>query len=124
VPKENQEIIAAFTKKDKEDVLMLALPSTSGAGHYLVGVCILENQIVIAHECPARIRKKDCWHNDVAHRAFLEKYWWKKELSTYKVVYVTSKIIMAEDWVQIPIPGQSLEFGVDAYEQQHGEYSA
>jgi hypothetical protein len=122
----HKKIAAAFTKKGREDTLLLSLPSSSGVGHYLVGVCIVENNIVIAHECPACIRKKACWHNDVALQAFLDKLWWRKELESYRVVYLTKKVTMSEDWVQIPIPGQPLEIEVDAYEQKQllREYTA
>lgn len=119
----HKKITATFTKKDRIDSLFLSLPSSNGVGFYLVGVCIVEKSIVIAHECPACKVGRSCWHNEIALETFLAKLWWRKELADYKVVRLTRKITMSDDWVQIPIPGQPLEFEVDAYEQQYQHFS-
>ena len=108
-------ISAAFTNETNQEVLYLSLPSSSG-GQYLAGVCVVKNKIVVAHECPASRLKKPCWHNETATQAFLEHLWWRKELQQYEVVHLNRKIQLSEDWVQIPVPGQPIEIGVDQNE--------
>ncbi|KGP81971.1 MULTISPECIES: hypothetical protein [Paenibacillus] len=105
-PKKLDQVHAVFTQQNQNETnpltIFVALSSSKGEGNYLVAATYIKGQIVIAHECPAIQLKRSCWHTEVVLYIFQTIFSHQPEIASARTVFMSKKITMKRDWVQIP----------------------
>jgi hypothetical protein len=81
--------------------LIVAVPSRTQNGVYLVRCEPAGLNLIVSHDCPAAYHGKLCWHIQEAVAAYERVHWWepKKE-----VVLTPRRIVLQPDWRQVSIP--------------------
>jgi hypothetical protein len=96
------------------EALVLACPSSSSEGCYLVAAKRFGDVLKIAHSCPAAAAGRRCWHVDAAAEAFREWRWWEEPPS--EVERIVRPVAWSSTWEEIPVPGYEFEDMLDELE--------
>ncbi|MGI9951426.1 hypothetical protein V3F56_03605 [Moorellaceae bacterium AZ2] len=89
------------------ETLVLACPSFSSEGYYLVAAKRLGDVLKVAHSCPAASMGRRCWHVDAAVEAYREWRWWEEPPS--EVERLVRPVAWSSAWEEIPVPGYEFE---------------
>lgn len=101
------------------EALILACPSFSHEGYYLVAAKRFGDVLKIAHSCPAANAGRRCWHLDAAVEAFREWRWWEEPPS--EVERIVRPVAWSSAWEEIAVPGYEFEDMLDELEVGGGD---
>lgn len=82
--------------------LVVAFPSATKIGMYLVRAENTDGRLVITHACPAACHRKRCWHVEAMKELYFTWRFWE---DVQDVLLEHRPVILRPEWRQIPIPG-------------------
>jgi hypothetical protein len=85
--------------------LIVAVPSRTQNGVYLVRCESKGMKLIVSHDCPAACHGKPCWHIHEALAVYERIHWWEPKT---EVTLEPRRIILQPGWRQVSIPA-SLE---------------